>query len=348
MTDDSFRPGDGATPEDQTLTDAIDAADIQMAAVDGQEMGAKATGAEGTEALAGQGAGRLVIAKPPAGTTRTVEAEPGQEVVLDFDTAQAQVAIQGNNLVLIFPDGAQIVFLDLLLSAGSDGVEPIMFLIDGNLIPAESLINSVIAYLDDAGTGDLPTIDTALDVLAGSGNNVFTGPNISPLGLLDPAPVIDPTALQFALIEPDDEILIINGEPTATDDGPDSLPEATVIDEALGFLPIGPAAFLANGPIQPLSPGGNVQALGSPNSLANLPFQPLSVSGNLLPNDAFGANGPGVPPISAFRLSGRPGAGHDHRLGQPHHGAGRRRGLGSGAEHRHRPVHLQPVRQLPA
>ena len=70
------------------------------------------TGTEGGEQLIGQAS--VLVARPEAGQTVQISAEPGRTYVLDFDPAQARALVDGDNLILVFEDGAQIVFENLV------------------------------------------------------------------------------------------------------------------------------------------------------------------------------------------------------------------------------------------
>ncbi|MCH9013679.1 MAG: hypothetical protein IIA68_11595, partial [Proteobacteria bacterium] len=74
--------------------------------------GASFTGTEGGEQLIGQAS--ILVARPEPGQTVQISAEPGQTYVLDFDPSQARALVDGDNLILVFEDGAQIVFEDLV------------------------------------------------------------------------------------------------------------------------------------------------------------------------------------------------------------------------------------------
>ncbi len=70
------------------------------------------TGAEGAEQLIGQAS--VVVGRPAAGDIVEISAEPGETYVLDFDPSQARALVEGDNLILVFEDGAQIVFENLV------------------------------------------------------------------------------------------------------------------------------------------------------------------------------------------------------------------------------------------
>ena len=97
--------------EDLTRNDT-EGADGQLA--DGGSGGESQgfTGAEGFEQLA-EGSEQLV-GRPAPGDSVEISAEPGQTYVLDFDPSQARALVEGDNLILVFEDGGQIVFENLV------------------------------------------------------------------------------------------------------------------------------------------------------------------------------------------------------------------------------------------
>jgi hypothetical protein len=42
------------------------------------------------------------VARPEPGQTATVTTEPGRTYILDFDLSEAQVSVQGDDLILVF------------------------------------------------------------------------------------------------------------------------------------------------------------------------------------------------------------------------------------------------------
>ncbi len=74
--------------------------------------GASFTGTEGSAQLNGQAS--IVVARPDPGQTVQISAEPGRTYELDFDPSLARALVDGDNLILVFEDGAQIVFENLV------------------------------------------------------------------------------------------------------------------------------------------------------------------------------------------------------------------------------------------
>ena len=70
------------------------------------------TGSAGAEELIGQAS--ILVGRPAPGETVEISAEAGQTYVLDFDPGQARALVEGDNLILVFEDGSQIVFENLV------------------------------------------------------------------------------------------------------------------------------------------------------------------------------------------------------------------------------------------
>ena len=167
---------------------------------------------------------RQVVSQPPAGQSLELRPAPGQEIVVDFNPDDAEISIEGNTFVLEFPDQSRILFLDLLRTVEDSGADAPRFLIGGESIPAAQLIAPALAALEDPDDTELPPL------LLGSGNNVYTGPVLAPLNLLDDSPVIPETGLQFGLIEADAALQVIEATDSAppVDDDDDPPPEVRI------------------------------------------------------------------------------------------------------------------------
>jgi len=97
--------------EDLSRNDTEDAGDqVADSGPDGESQGF--TGAEGAEQLIGQAS--TMVGRPAPGETVEISAQPGQTYVLDFDPSQARALVEGDNLILVFEDGGQIVFENLV------------------------------------------------------------------------------------------------------------------------------------------------------------------------------------------------------------------------------------------
>jgi len=90
------------------MTEDLTRGNTEDAGVESQSF----TGAEGAEQLIGQAG--VVIGRPAAGETVEISAEPGSTYVLDFDPSQARAVVEGDNLILVFEDGSQIIFENLV------------------------------------------------------------------------------------------------------------------------------------------------------------------------------------------------------------------------------------------
>src|SRR3546814_134156 len=168
------------------------------------------SGAEGAAALVGQAQPPLVVSRPAAGQTVVLDPAPGQTIVLNFEPASAQVRVDGSNLILGFDDDgdgtadSSIVFLNI---AGA-GAEAASFQVGGATIDAEVLVSQALAL---AGQQDAPLDDVAAGPGGlGGGGSTYDDNLGSILDLLVAQGVIPPTALQFGLIELEDEITILD------------------------------------------------------------------------------------------------------------------------------------------
>ena len=93
---------------------------------------------EGADLLSG-GAGEsldgqagIPVDRPAPGQTREIQGESGVRYVIDFDPAEARIIREDGNLVMVFEDGARIVFIDLV-ALGGGGT---FFVFAGGQIPA--------------------------------------------------------------------------------------------------------------------------------------------------------------------------------------------------------------------
>src|SRR3546814_6808152 len=117
---------------------------------------------EGAAALVGQAGEAIVVTRPAPGQTVEIQADAGQTFVLNFPPDQAQVQIDGSDLVLRFDDDgdgaadSRIVFLDLVTLA--EGGDAPTFQIAGVDIGSEVLLGQALAL---AGQDDVPLDDVA-------------------------------------------------------------------------------------------------------------------------------------------------------------------------------------------
>lgn len=99
------------------------------------------------------------VDKPAAGETTRVAAAAGQIYVMNFDPNLAQVLIQGQDFVLLFADGGQIVFQNLV-GLAAQGLAP--FLRVGGLnIGGDVILAQARALADEQDDQGLPTLETA-------------------------------------------------------------------------------------------------------------------------------------------------------------------------------------------
>jgi hypothetical protein len=92
--------------------------------------------------------GNFELIQPESGEIVTIIAGLGQRYNINFDPAVAQVQVDGNNPSLLFPDGGQIVFVDLGIVGQQDGAP--IFEIAGTEIPSGGFFTQALA-LTEAG-----------------------------------------------------------------------------------------------------------------------------------------------------------------------------------------------------
>ncbi len=95
----------------------------------------------------------LRVERPAAGRSLVIDTEPGQRYVIAFDPNEAQVRIEGQNFVLVFPDGARIAFRKYIWLARS-GQAPPLRVGDVDLDPDVILGQAVVM---SGGQGGGPT-----------------------------------------------------------------------------------------------------------------------------------------------------------------------------------------------
>ncbi|MFD2207516.1 VWA domain-containing protein [Kiloniella antarctica] len=161
---------------------------------------------EGVEVI-GQEATDISVSLPAQGTSQSISTQAGQRLQLNFDATQAVAAVDGQNLILNFDidqDGtpeSSIVFENL---AGdfAEGEAPVL-VIDGTEVAAGQLINLVLAQ-----AGELP-LETAAGAGAGptgGGGSTYDDNLGNSIDLLNAQGVIDPTELEFGLLEGIDDV----------------------------------------------------------------------------------------------------------------------------------------------
>ncbi|WP_421780451.1 DUF5801 repeats-in-toxin domain-containing protein, partial [Kiloniella litopenaei] len=188
-------------------------------------------GETGRETLVGQAAGAVEVSAPAQGETVNVTLVKGQTANLAFDATAATPIVEGNDFVLTFDtngDGeadSRIVFQNLVEE--SQGADAPVLVIGGVELSAGLLIGQAQALAEGE------TLETAAGAgagPAGGGGSVYSDDLGNAIDLLNAQGVIDPTELQFGLLEGQDEItdpaqgtLLISFLTTVTEveEGPD-------------------------------------------------------------------------------------------------------------------------------
>ncbi|NIA72502.1 type I secretion C-terminal target domain-containing protein [Pelagibius litoralis] len=187
MTDDLQRGGDQIQSNDDIY------ADDQI------------VGGEARQVI-GQAVEPQVLSRPAAGQSVVVEYGPGQPFVLNFDPSAAQVLIDGDDLVVGFDDDgdgsidSRLVFENLASDQGAAGGP--VFQVAGTEIGSDILVSQALALADPGQN----TIETAAGAGPQGGGATQYNDNLGEIiDLLAAQGVIPPTALQFGLIELEDD-----------------------------------------------------------------------------------------------------------------------------------------------
>ncbi|MEE8189588.1 MAG: hypothetical protein V3T80_10300, partial [Kiloniellales bacterium] len=121
-------------------------------------------GAGGAETLTGQAG--VVVERPAAGETLQIAAEAGESYVLNFDPSEAQAIVEGDNLILLFPDGSKIVFVDLVVLVQQEDGPSLQYAGEDLIatLAAQGVIPGVldIFTLTEPDPGEILTITAAL------------------------------------------------------------------------------------------------------------------------------------------------------------------------------------------
>ena len=186
MTDDLTRGYEG---QDDSVTESADASVTE-------------NGSESSQVVVGQAAAPVVVNRPAPGQTVEIQAEAGQNYVLNFPPGDAQVRVQGENFILAFDDDgdgttdSRIVFLDMLTVA--DSGETPTFQVGAAEIGADILIGQAVAL---AGSDEIPLDDVAAGPGGlGTGATAYDDNLGSLIDLLVAQGVIPPVELEFGLI----------------------------------------------------------------------------------------------------------------------------------------------------
>ncbi|WP_419901298.1 hypothetical protein [Kiloniella sp.] len=155
------------------------------------------SGEAGREALVGQAAGAIEVSAPGAGEEVNVSLVKGQTATLIFDAAAATPSIVDGDFVLTFgEDGGRIIFLNLVEE--SQGADAPVLVIGGVELSAGLLIGQAQALADGE------TLETAAGAgagPAGGGGSTYSDDLGSAIDLLNAQGVLDPTELEFGLLE---------------------------------------------------------------------------------------------------------------------------------------------------
>ncbi len=153
-------------------------------------------GAQDAAELVGQAA--ISISQPAPGQNVSIQAEAGQRYVIEFEPDAAQVRVQGNDLILLFSNGATVTF-ENLVQVASEADAPV-FEIGGQQLASSEIFGPIITSAPPTpGTGETRYDDDTGEII----------------DLLDPQGVIPPTELQFGLIalEPTEVLLGVETNP---------------------------------------------------------------------------------------------------------------------------------------
>ncbi len=152
-------------------------------------------GAQDNATLIGQAA--ITVAQPAPGQNLPIDAEAGQRYIIEFSPDAAQVRVQGNDLILEFPDGGSVTFNDLGTVVGQPGAP--VFEVAGQPISSTVIFGQAVAL---AGGEDAPTFETAAAPGAvGTGETRYDDDTGQLIDLLDAQPVIPGVEREFRLID---------------------------------------------------------------------------------------------------------------------------------------------------
>ncbi len=248
----------------------------------GSPDGAEAAGAiqlaqAAAPGVAAAGRTRVAVDAPPQGTSElAIEVAAGEDFVVEFDPAAAEVTLEDANLVFTFADGARTVLVGFAAVVPPPSlILPDGTVVAGGIIVAQvGLAAEVLSLEAAAGPGGL----------LGGGNNVYDDFLGDEIPMLVPQGPIPLTAFGLGLEppeEPIDEVVAI----TFPDDVP-SIGEPTPIQVDEDGLPTGIGDSAPGDLVVPNTDGDNNEA---------------TFSGNL--NVDFGAAGPGDIVLSTAGLA---------------------------------------------
>ena len=181
---------DDLNPGTEPATDTADRADERIVVAQA------APGAPQGQAAAAA-AQAVVLQAPAAGQHLVIATQAGRAYRLTFDPATAQAALKNGDLVLTFPNGGDITLQNFAQTS------PQLIFPDGTIVAG----NIVVAQI--GGAAEAMNLETAAGPGAapGGGNNVYSDDLGGVIGGLDPQDVIPPTALEFPVPAPTEEVL---------------------------------------------------------------------------------------------------------------------------------------------
>ena len=133
-----------------------------------------------------------------------IQAELGQRFTITFDPAIAQISVDGDNLVMTFPGGGQIVIVGL--GSLTDQLDAPLFSIAGAEIPGGTLMGTAAAASGGESSPDATaTLETAAggDEPVGTGATQYSDDTGDIIDTIGAQGVIPPTALEFDVPESD-------------------------------------------------------------------------------------------------------------------------------------------------
>ncbi|WP_422366240.1 DUF5801 repeats-in-toxin domain-containing protein [Pelagibius sp.] len=219
------------------MTDDLQRGGDQIQSSDDNYAEDRMVGGEEQQAV-GQAGATQVLSRPAPGQSVVVEYGPGETFVLNFDPGAAQILIDGSDLIIGFDDDgdgnvdSNLVFENLASDQGADGGA--VFQVAGTQIDAGVLVSQALALADPGQS----TIETAAGAAGpqGGGATQYNDNLGDVIDLLVAQGVIPPTALEFGLIELEDEITILDDEVPP----PDAPLVVLVHDETRGVQGSGP------------------------------------------------------------------------------------------------------------
>ncbi len=192
-------------------------------------------GMDGAETLIGQ-AGILVQA-PAAGADVQIPVLAGQRYVIDFDPGAAQIQVVGDDLVLAFVNGGQIVFQGI--GAIDPAQEAPIFEIAGADVPATVIYQQAVALAGPAEAPEgQPTLETAAGPAAGpagaqgTGETRYSDDTGQTIPLLNKEGVIPGVEREFGLIELENSTLQEEAAPEAALLPPDAIDDVDMVVES--------------------------------------------------------------------------------------------------------------------